>query len=127
MSNAIPYAEDILNSRMKNQWFVQFFKDVDGNYDENAKINHFNWFTSNLVTVREVTSLAAPQENTGFYHVNFVDESDPRLHMYQKIFEDETGASLAPNSYQMYEWDYTTWVERGGPLEFAEFMSNKPR
>ena len=72
-----------------------------------------------------VTSIGAPETDTGFFHVNFVDHDDPRLHKYQAEFENADGASLHPTSYQMYEWDYNNWVERGGPLEFSEFERNK--
>lgn len=124
MSN-IPYAETILNQKKTNQWFVQFFRDSNGEFDTTQMQAHFNWFTSHLVRYTMVTSIGAPDTDTGFFHVNFVDESDLRLQKYQAEFEDADGVSLQPTSYQMYEWDYNNWVERGGPLEFADFEKNK--
>ncbi len=123
--NDIPYAETILNNRKTNQWFVQFFKDENGNRDQEVVDSHTAWFNANLLSCRMVTSIGAPIEDTGFYHVNFVNQDDPRLAMYQQIFENEDGSSKQPQAYQMYEWDYNNWVERGGPLEFAEFIRNQ--
>lgn len=121
----IPYAENILNSRKTNQWFVQFFKDENGNKDPHVFEAHQTWFNANLLSCRMVTSIGAPTEDTGFYHVNFVNQDDPRLTMYQSYFENKDGSSLKPEAYQMYEWDYNNWVERGGPLEFDEFIRNQ--
>jgi hypothetical protein len=123
--NKLLFAEEILNRKKCNQWFVQFFKDHNGLYDEATKSAHFQWFTSHLVTAVEVTSVGAMDYNTGFFHVNFVDADDVRLQMYQRTFEDSEGTSLSPSYYQMYEWDYNHWVERGGPLEFNEALKNK--
>ncbi len=123
--NDIPYAETILNNRKTNQWFVQFFKDENGNRDQEVVDSHTAWFNANLLSCRMVTSIGAPIEDTGFYHVNFVNQDDPRLAMYQQIFENEDGSSKQPQAYQMYEWDYNNWVERGGPLEIAEFIRNQ--
>jgi hypothetical protein len=117
----IPYAESILNNRKTNQWFVQFFKDQDGLRNQAVFDAHTDWFNANLLSCRMVTSVGAPTENTGFYHVNFVNQDDPRLALYQQAFENDDGSSKHPESYQLYEWDYNNWVERGGPLEFAEF------
>jgi hypothetical protein len=123
----IPYAESILNNRKTNQWFVQFFKDQDGLRNQAVFDAHTDWFNANLLSCRMVTSVGAPTENTGFYHVNFVNQDDPRLALYQQAFENDDGSSKHTESYQLYEWDYNNWVERGGPLEFAEFEKNKTR
>jgi hypothetical protein len=39
-------------------------------------------------------------------------------------FEDNTGISLQPRSYQMFEWDYESWVEQGAKAEFENFLSS---
>jgi hypothetical protein len=122
----VTYAETILMNKKTNQWFIQFFRNSDRAFDQQTIDQHFQWFYANLLSITEVSSIGASLTNTGFYHVNFQGLEDPRLGMYQSLFEDNTGASLNPTVYQMYEWDYNNWVERGGPLEFDEFMRNNP-
>jgi len=112
------YAEQILLDTQQDQLFVQFFQD-NSEFDPSAQIRHFDWFDRHLLTYQPVTSINAPNDDSGFFHVNFVGDTDPRLEKYSSLFEDDSGRSLDPNSYQMLLWSYQGWVEKNGPEDFA--------
>jgi hypothetical protein len=116
-----PYAEQYLLDYSCNQWFVQFYLD-DADYDATTLTQHVHWANSNLLTLTPVATVGLTSNETGFYHVNFTGHDDARLAFYMNQFEDAQGISLKPRSYQMFEWDYVSWVEQGAREEFVQFL-----
>jgi hypothetical protein len=97
------YAEDILIANGKNEFFVHFFDDA-------YKQQHLDWFQQYLIVVEPVATNGDQDLNGTFYHVNFTGRGDHRLALYSAAWEDTTGSSLHPGSYQMFEWDYQGWI-----------------
>ena len=120
----IPYAEQYLLDNQCNQWFVQFYVD-NPDYDDTTLQQHVNWANSNLLTLTPVATVGLTSNDTGFYHVNITGRDDARLQFYIREFEDAQGISLKPSSYQMFEWDYESWVEQGARDEFVQFLAGE--
>lgn len=112
MSNTLtlPNAEERLARGQKDLFFVQFFKD-DPNFDPNWIQVHMDWFHSHLLKVELVCTPSDTSDDTGFYQVHFVDPEDHRLELYSQRFEDDTGKSLHPYSYQLMQWSYQGWLD----------------
>ena len=107
----IEYAEKILQDAQRDQFFVQFFVDHP-EFDPSTRTRHFDWCDSHFLRYRLVTTWDSPDDDTGFYHIDFVDSDDNRLGKYCEFFEDDQGRSLSPNSYQLVQWSYQAWFEK---------------
>ena len=114
----IELAETILQTAQRDQFFIQFFVDHP-KFDPSTRTRHFDWFDWHLLSYRLVTTQDSPDDDAGFYHVDFVDLEDPRLKKYCEFFEDETGQSLDPHSYQLVQWSYQGWLEKKDSLDPA--------
>ena len=106
----LPNAEERLARAQKDLFFVQFFKDHP-DFDATKMKLHFDWFHSHLLKTELVCTSQDAHADTGFYQVHFVDAEDSRLAMYSSRFEDETGRSLFPTSYQLMQWSYQGWLD----------------
>lgn len=113
------YAEQILMDKKTNQFFIQFGD------DNSCVTQHLDWFRSYFVSVQKVASIGDTDDNNGFYHVGFTDINDNRLSLYTKMFENQSGESLNPEEYQLFEWSYEKWISQGGQEKFLEWFSSK--
>lgn len=100
-----------------NQYFIQF--GITNEYVQ----EHLAWFVEHSVPYVSVSTIGEDDDTTGFYHVVFDKHS--KLELYKNKFENENGDSLFPDSYQLFEWDYESWLNRDGPKEFLEWYENK--
>ncbi len=109
----LPYAESFLEQHKQNQWFIRFYIADNDLQSEPMKQEHQEWFKNQGLTLTQVRTLEFDLPVTNFYHVNFASAQDVRLAAYSDKFEDQSGISLQPHMYQLYEWSYTDWVEQG--------------
>lgn len=86
---------------------------------------HMDWFKSNLVTTTMVGGLGDLYPKGNLYHVDFLNDQDPRLAAYMAEWETADGLSKQPSQYQMLEWNYGAWMENDGAAEFERFLSQR--
>lgn len=120
----MPFAEQFLQNKQDNQWFVRFFAAENDLAGQQVKQNHFTWFANQGLEVTQVRTQEYDLPQTNFYHVNFVSDSDVRLKAYSDLFEDSQGVSLQPAVYQLYEWSYAAWCESGLQAAWCARMPN---
>lgn len=118
----VTYAEQILEDRKRNQWFLLFHNQLP-TWKPHTSQAHFAWMTDNLVQYQLVATQGdlAPQGN--LYHVDFESDQDPRLTQYMSVFENASGESLYPDQYQMLEWSYQGWCDSGHRDEFLAWIA----
>lgn len=118
------YAEQLLQRAEKNQFFLMLHMGLP-TWNPSVLAEHMAWFEENQVATTLVAAMGEHTPRGKLYHVAFEDGSDPKLHDYMKKFEDDLGASLQPNQYQMLEWSYEGWVKQNGPEEFDSWLQSQ--
>jgi hypothetical protein len=122
---SLPYAEQILLTAQRNQWFIQFNPD-HAEFDLPSMLSQIAWMQNQGLTVTEVQTVHYTDSPTHFYHVNFENSQDSRLLEYCAVYEDSEGQSMSPQEYQMYEWSYAAWIADQGDQKFAEYLHAPP-
>lgn len=121
-----PYAEQIMEDRKCNTWFLLFHNHLP-TWDPQTMDQHWTWMRDNLVNCKVVQNMDNhTPDNHNLYHVDFEDASDPRLAAYMAQFENAAGESLYPEQYQMLEWSHKGWCDSGGRQEFLDWFQQLP-
>jgi hypothetical protein len=119
-----PYAEQIMEDRKRNTWFLLFHNHLP-TWDPQTAEQHGAWMRDNLVNCVVVRGMGDTECTHNLYHVDFEDASDPRLAAYMMQFENAAGESLYPEQYQMLEWSYKGWCDSGGRQEFLDWLEKQ--
>jgi hypothetical protein len=103
---------EIMNRGKQDMLFVRFDQPcARGGLPNPSQQRHLEWFASRGLH----HELAAPEGwldgDPGIIAVYFDGTDDPRVAEYSSIFEDESGKSLVPGSYQMVIVSFASWSQ----------------
>lgn len=107
--------DQIMADAKRDMHFIQFgISPFDHDPDHPARKRHFDWFKAHGLRWETVAPRGWLEGDPGIYAVHFDGPDDPRIAAYAAEFEDDTGKSHDPETYQLYLLDYASWFEKHG-------------
>jgi hypothetical protein len=81
-----------------------------------------DWLDAQQIKYQMTATMGHMCGPTGLYWIDFTGADDPKLLKFSALFENPDGTSLQPEKYMLYQMDYQSWVERGGPEAYEQHL-----
>lgn len=114
---------DLIVLQIKYKPEGRIFIDRDDEKFKEISKNHLEWFEQRGIKMFRTVPPEIIMGWAGHYYVD-IDPKDPILIEYSKEFEDETGVSISPDDYQLYNIFYSEWLKNNGIEKYEQHLKD---